>query len=73
MSEVTDHSQFIQGYLSWCFLLGIFIIPITMAIFTTDKLQSMTDWIHGWAMIWGAAIGILLTLVAAVPFEYKSR
>ncbi len=73
MSEVKDHSNFIHGYLTWCFLLGIFVIPITMAITTTDTVQKMTDWTSGYSMILGFIIGILLTFVAAFFMEKVSR
>jgi hypothetical protein len=73
MSEVTDQNVVIKGYLTWSFLLGMFLIPITMAIFTTDSLQRTTDWTHGDAMILGAIIGIIVTLIAAFPLEMKSR
>ena len=73
MSEVEDRNNFIQGYLIWSFVAGMILIPIAMAITTTDKLQEMTNWTNGYAMILGAIIGIILTLGLAVPLERRSR
>lgn len=73
MSEVKDRNNFIQGYLIWSFLTGMFFIPISMAITTTDRIQEMTNWSNGYAMILGAIIGIILTLVVALPLEKRSR
>lgn len=73
MSEVKDRNNFIQGYLIWSFLTGMFFIPISMSITTTDSIQEMTNWSNGYAMILGAIIGIILTLVVALPLEKRSR
>ena len=73
MNEVRDRGTIIRGYLTWCFLLGIFLIPISMVIFTFQRVQTMTDWTSGWSMILGFMAGLVLTLGAAVPFEHRSR
>jgi len=73
MSEANSLSSYFQGYLIWSFILGIFFIPIAMAITTTDTVQDMTDWKHGYGMILGAVFGILFTLIVAFILERKSR
>ena len=73
MSQTENQSGFMVGYLSWSFIIGILFIPITMAITTTDRVQDLTDWKHGYGMILGAIIGIALTLIAAFIMERLSR
>ena len=73
MSEVNNKSNFLEGYLIWCFISGIFIISISMAIFTMSSVQTTTGWQRGYSMIIGAVVGIIATLLVSLGLEYKSR
>ncbi len=73
MSKADNQSSFLEGYLIWNFIVGIFIIPISMAVTTLVKVQEITGWERGYSMILGAIIGVILTLVAAALLERKSR
>ncbi len=73
MNETETQSSFIEGFLIWFFIIGVFIISITMAIFTLARVQEITGWKQGYSMIYSAFIGIFLTIIAALFMERRSR
>jgi len=73
MSEVEHPASLFEGLFTWGFLIGIFTIPIMMAITTTDTVQGWTNWQKGYSMILGAIFGIIITVISAYILEKRSR
>ncbi len=73
MAETEVNNNFIEGFLIWSFISGIFIVSLSIAITTTNKVQTYTGYTRGYSIILGAAIGILLTAIISVLLERKSR
>jgi len=73
MAETEVKNNFIEGFLIWSFISGIFIISLSIAITTTNKVQAYTGYTRGYSIILGAIIGIFLTVITALLLERKSR
>ena len=73
MAETEVNNNFIEGFLIWSFISGIFIVSLSIAIATTSKMQAYTGYTRGYSIILGTAIGILLTVITSLLLERKSR